>query len=169
MTVSLRRATADDLRAVGALHQRSRVAAYSSFLPAQALADPTPEVMGQYWVDRWGWERDDHLMTVAEREDRLVGFSYVGPDDEGDPSTGLLHAIHLDPAERGRGVGRELMVDALTTMRERGWRRAALWVLAENDHARRFYERGGWSTAGVRREDRIGSALTVQLRYTRPL
>ncbi|MFC3504403.1 GNAT family N-acetyltransferase [Micromonospora krabiensis] len=169
MTVSLRRATADDLRSIGALHQRSRVAAYSSFLGAEALASPTPEAMGEYWVDRWGWERDDHLMTVAERDARLVGFSYVGPDDEGDPSTGLLHAIHLDPAEQGRGVGRELMVDALATMRERGWQRAALWVLAENDHARRFYERGGWSTAGVRREDRIGSALTVQLRYTRPL
>ena len=106
MTVTLRPATDDDLMAVGALHQRSRVAAYSSFLPAEALADPTPEAMGRYWVERWLWERDDHRLMVAERDGTLVGFSYLGPDDEDDPATGLLNAIHLDPGEQGRGTGR---------------------------------------------------------------
>lgn len=169
MTVTLRRAVPGDLTAVGALHQRSRVAAYSPFLPATALADPTPEVLGGYWAERWAWERDTHLMTVAERAGALVGFSYVGPDDEGDPATGLLYAIHLEPAERGRGTGRALMVDALATMRSRGWSRAALWVLAKNTSARSFYERGGWTATGAEREDLIGSAVTTQLRYARPL
>ncbi|MFF5175989.1 GNAT family N-acetyltransferase [Micromonospora sp. NPDC000089] len=169
MTVVLRPATDADLMAVGALHQRSRVAAYSSFLAAEALAEPGPEAMGRYWVERWAWERDDHRMTVAERDGRLVGFSYLGPDDEGDPATGLLNAIHLAPAERGRGTGRELMVDALAAMRERGWTGAVLWVLERNADARRFYERGGWSPTGLRRDDHIGPALVPQLRYARPL
>ncbi|NJP35367.1 GNAT family N-acetyltransferase [Micromonospora thermarum] len=167
MTITLRPATADDLMAVGALHQRSRVAAYSFFLPPEALAEPTGEAMGRYWTERWGWERDSHRMTLAERDGTLAGFSYVGPDDEGDPATGLLYAIHLEPAEQGRGVGRELMIDALAAMRARGWRRAALWVLRENTNARRFYERGGWTPTGAEREDRIGSVLTPQLRYAR--
>ena len=50
MTVTLRPAAEADLMPVGALHQRSRVAAYSSFLPPEALADPTPEAMGRYWT-----------------------------------------------------------------------------------------------------------------------
>ncbi|MEU5938299.1 GNAT family N-acetyltransferase [Micromonospora sp. NPDC047548] len=169
MTIILRRAVPDDLMGVGALHQRSRVAAYSSFLPSESLAEPTPEAMGRYWTERWSWERDTHLMTVAERDGKLVGFSYVGPDDEGDPTTGLLCAIHLEPAERGRGVGRGLMIDALATMRARCWRRAALWVLGQNAPARRFYERGGWTPDGVTRDEEIGGTLTPQLRYTRPL
>ncbi|MFI2714491.1 GNAT family N-acetyltransferase [Micromonospora sp. NPDC018662] len=167
MTVSLRPATEADLMAVGALHQRSRVAAYSSFLPPAALADPTPEAMGRYWVERLTWEATDHRMIVAERDGRLVGFSYLGPDDEGDPATGLLNAIHLDPDERGRGTGRALMVDALAAMRARGWTRAALWVLRDNATGRRFYERGGWHATGARRTDRIGTALVPQLRYAR--
>ena len=77
-------------------------------MPAEALADPTPEAMGRYWVERWIWERDTHRMTVAERAGALVGFTHLGPDDEDDPATGLLNAIHLDPAEQGRGVGRAL-------------------------------------------------------------
>ncbi|MGV9978817.1 N-acetyltransferase family protein [Micromonospora wenchangensis] len=169
MTVTLRPAVADDLVPVGALHQRSRVAAYSSFLPPAALADPTPEAMGDYWVQRWTWERDEHLMTVAERDGRLVGFSYLGPDDAGDPATGLLNAIHLDPAERGRGTGRALMMDALDAMLARGWRRGVLWVLERNLTARHFYERGGWQATGERREERIGRAPTAQLRYARQL
>ncbi|MFC4148298.1 GNAT family N-acetyltransferase [Micromonospora mangrovi] len=167
MTVTLRPATVDDLLPVGALHQRSRVAAYSSFLPAQALADPSPEAMGAYWRERWTWERDEHRMTVAERNGRLVGFSYLGPDDAGDPATGLLNAIHLEPAERGRGTGRALMVDALAAMRARGWSRAVLWVLERNHPARTFYERGGWTPTGERRDEHIGTALVPQLRYTR--
>ncbi|GAB3334914.1 GNAT family N-acetyltransferase [Micromonospora halotolerans] len=169
MTVSLRPATKADLMAVGALHQRSRVAAYSSFLPPEALADPTAEAMGQYWTERLTWEGADHRMTVAERDGRLVGFSYLGPDDEGDPATGLLNAIHLEPAERGRGTGRALMVDALDAMRARGWSRAVLWVLEENAPARRFYERGGWTATGEQREDAIGTALVAQIRYARPV
>ncbi|MFF5051991.1 GNAT family N-acetyltransferase [Micromonospora sp. NPDC000663] len=169
MTVTLRPATGDDLMGVGALHQRSRVAAYSSFLPAGALADPTPEAMGRYWVERWQWERDTHRMTVAERAGRLVGFSHLGPDDEDDPATGLLNAIHLDPSEQGRGTGRALMEDALDAMRAQGWRRAVLWVLQANAHARAFYERGGWAPTGAKREEHIGTARTLQLRYARPL
>lgn len=167
MTVTLRPATQADLMAVGALHQRSRVAAYSSFLAPEVLADPTEEAMGRYWVERLTWEAADHRMTVVERDGRLVGFSYLGPDDEGDPATGLLNAIHLEPDERGRGTGRALMVDALDAMRARGWTRAALWVLDDNAPARRFYERGGWQPTGRRRTDRIGPALVPQLRYTR--
>ncbi|MFJ6195242.1 GNAT family N-acetyltransferase [Micromonospora sp. NPDC092111] len=169
MTVTFRPATVADLMPVGALHQRSRVAAYSSFLPAEALAEPTEQAMGGYWVERWAWERDDHRMTVAERDGRLIGFSYLGPDDEGDPTTGLLNAIHLEPAERGRGTGRALMSDALAAMRARGWSGAVLWVLRDNTPARRFYERGGWSATGAARDERIGPAYVPQLRYARPL
>ncbi|MEV0158389.1 GNAT family N-acetyltransferase [Micromonospora sp. NPDC050686] len=167
MSVTLRPATPDDLMTVGALHQRSRVAAYSAFLPPEALAAPTPEAMGRYWVERLTWEGAEHRMTVAERDGRLVGFSYLGPDDEGDPATGLLNAIHLEPDERGRGTGRALMVDALAAMRGRGFTRAALWVLRQNAHARAFYERGGWRPTGAEREDRIGPGLVPQLRYAR--
>lgn len=165
MTITLRSGGQEDLMAVGALHQRSRVAAYGSFLPPQALAEPSPEAMGRYWTERWGYERDTHRLTVAERDGRLVGFTYLGPDDEDEPGTGLLYAIHLEPAERGRGVGRKLMIDALAAMRARGWRRATLWVLRQNAAARAFYERGGWRPTGAERDELIGTAVTREVRY----
>lgn len=155
---------------VGALHHRSRVAAYSGFLPADDLARPTPRALGRYWEQRWLYERADHRLTVVEHGRRVIGFSYVGPDEPGeDPKIGLLNAIHLDPRWLGRGVGRQLMIDALATLVDLGYARARLWVLRDNAVARRFYERGGWSCDGVERTDMIGTILTPQLRYSREL
>jgi GNAT superfamily N-acetyltransferase len=165
MTIELRPGRPADLMAVGALHQRSRVAAYSSFLPRKALAGPSPRALGEYWTERWDHERTTHRLTVAERSGRLVGFTYLGPDDEEDPLTGLLCAIHLEPTQRGRGIGRRLMIDALGAMRVRGWRRAALWVLHQNTAARAFYERGGWRATGAERDEVIGTTVARQVRY----
>ncbi|MBO4209660.1 GNAT family N-acetyltransferase [Micromonospora echinofusca] len=168
MIITLRPATADDLMSVGALHQRSRVSAYRPFLPREALAEPTAEMLGRYWVERWSHERDSHLLTVAEQDAQLAGFTYLGPE-ETDPDTGLLCAIHLDPDRQGRGIGRALMIDALATLHRRGWRRANLWVLRDNGRARRFYERGGWVADGVERDEHFGPVTVRQLRYTRAL
>ncbi|GAB3799008.1 GNAT family N-acetyltransferase [Micromonospora zhanjiangensis] len=169
MLLTLRPATADDLMDVGELHHRSRTAAYQGLVPDDALTAQSGAMLGRWWSERWPYERDTHLMTVAEHDDELVGFSYVGPDSDGEPGTGMLYAIHLDPDQQGRGVGRALMIDALATLHDQGFHRAALWVLTDNAHARRFYERGGWSPTATTRTDHIGPALTPQIRYTRPL
>jgi GNAT superfamily N-acetyltransferase len=167
VTTILRPVTQADLPTVGALHIRSRRAAYRHILPADALAAPGEEAMGDYWTQRWTYERGTHRLTVAERDDRVVGFTYLGPDPDQDGPVGLLCAIHVEPDEVGRGTGRLLMVDALDATRRRGWLRAVLWVLRDNTRARRFYEHGGWAADGTERDETIGGTLTRQLRYTR--
>ncbi|MFK3981062.1 GNAT family N-acetyltransferase [Micromonospora sp. NPDC050397] len=169
MTAVLRPATADDLMTVGALHSRSRQNAYRDFLPAEALAADSGDALGQWWSERWKWERETHLMTVLEDGERLVGFSYVGPHELDPVGYGELSAIHLEPDQRGRGLGRALMIDALDTLSRRGWSRAALWVLTDNKPAREFYRRGGWTADGIARTEHVGSALAAQLRYVRDL
>lgn len=174
MTLTLRPAAPGDLMTIGDLHHRSRSSAYRQFVPEYALAAVTGVMMGRYWTERWSYERDSHRLTVAERGGRLLGFTYLGPHDPAEPDSagpdiGELYAIHLDPAEQGHGVGRSLMVDALAKLRAQGWRRAVLWVLADNAHARDFYLRGGWAPDGGEREGDIGPVLTRQLRYVRDL
>jgi len=45
----------------------------------------------------------------------------------------------------GRGVGRGLFARATERLRNLGYVRATLWVLATNERSRRFYERAGWT------------------------
>jgi GNAT superfamily N-acetyltransferase len=167
MAFTIRSADERDLTAVAHLHQRSRAAAYSGFLPAAALDAVPASSMVEYWTERWRYERDNHQMTVAVEGGKVVGFTYLGPDEE--PDTGILHAIHVDPDAQGRGVGGALMADALGKLVARGWHHAVLWVLADNTHARAFYERGGWVADGAQRDDFIGPALVHHVRYAKAL
>ena len=164
MTVLLRPALDDDLTAVGALHHRSRAAAYAHLLPAESFAARGPEALSAWWVERWRWERDTHRMTVADDDGELAGFTYVGPSET--PGAAELYAIHVAPERVGAGVGRPLMAEALRQLAGFGAERAVLWVLADNPVARRFYERGGWVADGTSRVEAINDKPLRQLRYT---
>lgn len=166
MSVHPRPATDDDLRAIGALHFRSRAAAYAGILSPEALAFGSPEAMGEWWAERWRWERDTHRLTVATDGGTLAGFSYLGPSEQ--DGVAELYAIHADPAYLGTGVGRTLMLDALPALAGLG-DRAVLWVLAANERARRFYEQGGWAVDGTIRTEPIGGEPVGQVRYGRAL
>jgi GNAT superfamily N-acetyltransferase len=159
MPVVLRTPQEVDLKSVGDLHYRSRAAAYAGFLPPEALAFGSPDALGEWWTERMRWEGGTHRMTIADDGGEVVGFSYLGPSEE--PGVAELGAIHVDPARVGTGVGRLLMVDALEHLGPR----AVLWVLEQNERARRFYERGGWRADGVTRVAPMGGTDTLQLRY----
>ncbi len=163
----IRPAAAEDLAAIGDVHTRSRASAYAHLVPAEALAAVPVASMVDWWTERWRYERETHRLLVAEAGGEVAGFSYVGPSET--PGVAELYAIHVAPERVGTGVGRVLMAAALAELAELDRPRAVLWVLEGNDRARRFYERGGWRPDGVRREGAIGPALTMQLRYTRPL
>lgn len=160
MTAELRPAADGDLFAVGALHHRSRASAYAPFLSPAALSFGSPEVMGEWWAERYKWEAETHRLTVADDAGEIVGFSYVGPSP--DDGVSELYAIHVSPEQVGTGVGKLLMTDALAHLGDH----AVLWVLEQNERARRFYERGGWHADGVTRDEDIGGEPTHQLRYT---
>ncbi|MEV8505274.1 GNAT family N-acetyltransferase [Actinoplanes sp. NPDC051475] len=166
MSVQLRPPADDDLLAVGDLHYRSRVSAYAGIVSPAALKFGSPAALGEWWSERWRWERDTHRLTVAVAGDVLAGFTYLGPSEE--DGIAELSAIHADPAFVGKGVGRALMLDALPALARIG-SRAVLWVLEDNGRARRFYERGGWVADGVTRIEPIGSEPVRQIRYSRPV
>ena len=165
MSVRLRTGDDGDLMAVGDLHYRSRRSAYADILSPAALDFGSPQAVGEWWRERFRWERDTHRLTVAD-EGRVVGFTYLGVGEE--PDTAELSAIHVEPGLVGTGVGRLLMLDALAALPAYG-SVAVLWVLEGNARARRFYERGGWAFDGTVRDAPMGAETTRQLRYVRSL
>jgi GNAT superfamily N-acetyltransferase len=163
----LRTGNDSDLAAVGALHHRSRAAAYAHILAPETLDARPAGAFSEWWTERWKWEKETHRLTVAEQDGEVVGFTYIGPTET--PGLAELMAIHVEPGLVGTGVGRQLMMNALDQLTETGAGRAVLWVLEDNEVARRFYDRGGWVPDGERRIDMISGEPTSQLRYTRTL
>jgi ribosomal protein S18 acetylase RimI-like enzyme len=65
-------------------------------------------------------------------------------------------------------VGRALYDKALSYLTETGYTQASLWVLEQNERARRWYERLGWTCTGQRKLV-LGSDRIADVRYLRLL
>ena len=91
--------------------------------------------------------RGEGLYLVAEEQGQLVGFLDLEPES-GRP-VALLQWIVIDRPWRGRGIGRELMAQALAWTRAHGLRAIVLETQNTNIDACRFYLRLGFRLSGV--------------------
>ena len=81
--------------------------------------------------------------------------------------------ISVVPSHRSRGIGLRLLGAGLAWARERGLRRVELKVYAENEGARRLYERVGFQIEGQHRDlfhkgGRFSDALSMALIFDAP-
>jgi len=79
------------------------------------------------------------------------------------------YRFYVDPPFWGSGTGRSLLARARDQLRDRGFSRAVLWVLAGNERAERFYRIDGWSGDGTQREAEVWGIGVEELRYSRGL
>ncbi|MFN2590504.1 MAG: N-acetyltransferase family protein [Actinomycetota bacterium] len=108
-----------------------------------------------------------HHGFVAERGDEAIGFATCGPDRKSHdgPAVGELYAMYVRPSAIGTGVGRALMARVLDTLRGDGYGEAALWVLASNVNAHRFYEAAGWTRDPGTKVDVLDGFTVREVRY----
>jgi L-amino acid N-acyltransferase YncA len=148
-TAVLRLARPEDARAIAEVHVGSWRHAYRGLLPEGYLDRLSVDEREGSWREALG--SDTAGAVVAEAEGRIVGFASFGPSRDADAAEGVgeVPAIYVDAEVLGTGVGRSLLAEATTRLREAGFRRATLWVLEANARARRFYEKSGWAWDGT--------------------
>ena len=127
-TMQIRPLTMGDIHAVVAL---------------EAANQPTPWSEG---VFRDELAADNRIYLAAE-DDVLVGFGGVMLVGDEAHVTNLL----VDPDQRGRGIGLELMVALIEAALSAGARHLTLEVRSGNEAARRLYARLGLAPVGVRK------------------
>ena len=99
-----------------------------------------PAITAHTW-DRLMDPASPMKMRLAEA-DGVVGFAI----HQHHPSTWVmgddcyLEDLFVDPAARGRGIGRALITDLQALARARGWHRLYWHTNAENATARRLYD-----------------------------
>lgn len=146
--VAIRRASPDDVRALGRLGALL-VRAHHAFDPQRFIA-PTPDTEDGYG-DFLGTQLDDPdvLLYVATTEsDGVIGYLYAGMEGPDWMSlrgpAGVLHDMVVDPAHRGRGTGRLLLETALAEFDARGAPMTVLSTAARNEAAQRLFARMGF-------------------------
>ncbi|GIF53378.1 ribosomal protein S18 acetylase RimI-like enzyme [Asanoa ferruginea] len=133
--VTLRPASDDDASAIASIWQSGWADGHLGNVPDALVAVRTPESFQVRAV-----EGVAHT-TVAVVGGVVAGFVMV-VDDE-------VEQVYVGRAHRGSGVAALLLAEAERLVAAEGYREAWLAVVAGNARARSFYERSGWSDAGV--------------------
>jgi ribosomal protein S18 acetylase RimI-like enzyme len=145
--VVVRPAAPADLPALGRLGALL-VREHHAFDPARFIPAPprTEELYADFLADQL--RQPDVVVLVADRAGEVLGYTYARVEGADYMAlrgpAGVLHDIVVDPAARGRGVGRLVLDATLAALRARGAPRVVLMTAAPNAPAQRLFERAGF-------------------------
>jgi len=142
-----RPATPKDLTAMGKLGALL-VRTHHDFDPKRFMAatSRTENAYGSFL----GTQLDEPniVILVADRDGEVIGYTYAGVEGTDYMSlrgpAGVLYDIVVDPAHRGRGVGRMLLDATIEALKTRGAPRVVLSTAERNLVAQRLFEHAGF-------------------------
>lgn len=132
---SLRAARPEDATEVAEIWYRGWCDGHLGHVPEELVAVRTAASFRARAAERVG------DTTVAVVDGAVAGFIMVVGDE--------VEQVFVSAEHRGKGIADLLMKEAERQVREYGYPRAWLAVVAGNARARRFYERNGWSDDGL--------------------
>ncbi|WP_157256037.1 GNAT family N-acetyltransferase [Pelomonas sp. Root1217] len=141
---ALRPMRADDADAVAALHATSWRSAYRGIVPDDFLDHDVFAERQAVWRERLQLSPAVAAFGIVAEEDsgRMIGFAYVLPGH--DPVCGtLVDNLHVHPELKGGGIGRLLLRAVIAELGPARTQPLYLWVLDQNEPAKRFYSRMG--------------------------
>jgi GNAT superfamily N-acetyltransferase len=145
------RATYDDLPDVAQIHVASWKQAYIGQVPQAHLDNLSPASRLRAWQEQFS-NRDISGLLIAKLDDTVAGFVCFGPArDQDRQDWGEIYAVYVLKEHWGSGIGYTLYRNASAGLRDKGFKRAYLWVLDTNHHAIAAYQRWG----GLVERDRL--------------
>lgn len=165
--MEIRRARPGEGTAIARVRVASWQGVYRGLMPDEIL--DAMEVDGTSWDEAILTATPHTSLLVVDDGGDVVGFSVLGPDRDGAEDTGEIVAIYLHPDSWDKGYGWALMEHSVAELREHGFRRAVLWVLATNERARRFYETAAWAADGGEKTVEWDGHPLPHVRYSRDL
>lgn len=142
--IGFRRATAGDAAAIAALRVESWRATYRGVMPDAYLDGMRTEESAAMWTQVLSADVAGICVFVAEAGDEIVGFAagmLLAPEKL--DCNAELTAIYLKPIAQRGGVGRRLLALVAEALQQRGAVSLLVWVISDNQAARRFYEKLG--------------------------
>ena len=148
--------TKEEIEGKAAVHCQAWKEAYVGLMDQDFLDRRTMEMSLQSAQRAF----DNGIATlIAKVGNRVIGFAdygnYWGDDLQ---ETGEVYAIYVLKKYYGKGIGFALMKKALEALSE--YPQTAVWVLAGNERAIRFYERCGFEFDGQKKELELGTPVT---------
>ncbi len=113
-------------------------------------------------------EYKNPYLFVFEKDDLIKGFMKVGPCRNTDKQKSFeLWGIYVEPLMQGHGIGSNLLTFCEQIATEKGYTENVIWCLRDNNAARSFYEKHGYSSDG--NQVYLKKVDAVEIRYTKQL
>ena len=145
LAMHIRLAKKGDAHTIATIHVASWQKIYRNYIPDRVLDKLSVKEREQKWHELIS----NHVrILVIEQDNLMVGFASLCPSrDAGLDSNicGEISAIYLHPNVWHQGLGKKLCNKALSELEKMGFSEVVLWVLKENNQARKFYESMGFS------------------------
>ena len=110
------------------------------------------------YVDKRGEPRQ--AGWIAELDGERVGSIFCMPAEDG--TTAKLRMLLLEPAARGRGVGKRLVTECVEFARASGYAAIELWTVSLLETARAVYQKAGFRLVSEETIPGFGYELTGQ-------
>lgn len=150
----------DDRFAISRIYEESWKYAYKDIIPQSYL----DSIGTGHWAASVDKEGMNTLVLVEGN--RFVGTSsYCKSRFPDFNSFGEIVSIYLLPEYMGRGYGQKLLNAAVHGLAEFGYRDIFLWVLEENERARKFYEKAGFALSTIALDDYIAGKKLKEIQY----
>jgi ribosomal protein S18 acetylase RimI-like enzyme len=105
------------------------------------------------------------LVFIAELEGKPVGYAWARAEEDSSVEWDAeLISMHILPEHKRQGIGRRLFAATAKQLKAAGCRSMYLWVLAENQPARKFYEALGGQPAGKHQVE-LGDRQLTEVAY----
>lgn len=157
--VAIRRAQAGDAAAIAAVHVAAWQETYTGLVPARMLSAFSVEERTRRWhriLTAPDPSLESAVFVAVQPSQSVAGFGSCGRQPVAallaDGFAGEFSALYVLAAHQRQGLGRRLMALMAQDLLAREMRGAALWVLRDNEPARRFYEALGAQNVGQRIE-----------------
>jgi GNAT superfamily N-acetyltransferase len=163
--VVIRAGSAADATPIAAVQREAWFAAYTGIIPDEIIdrvtaPDDGARVRQSFRIRPW---QRMIVATLDEAQAGIVGYASFGPEtdvlgapwphplstDGEERRVAELYALYVRPAWWSTGTGRALMDRVLARSAAAGYSSITLWVLRDNERARRFYERAGFAPDGA--------------------
>lgn len=168
--IALREARVGDAAVLADIHIAAWRAAYRGLMPDAYLAALSLEERTKMWTSVLV-RPSPAKSVIAEIGGAAAGWCRFGPTrDQDAQDVAEIYAINIHPQYWRCGAGRALCDHALREAAAREHTAMTLWVLRDNQRARRFYECIGFAPDGAQKTDTqlIGSPLH-DLRYRKDI
>ena len=176
--------TEEHFAAMSRIHARGWHAAYPGHVPDDYLRDVITE---DHWIPFF---REDYAtgrcrgLLLCDGDTPVCCCTYgpvrLGPSPrqseglvihgEAYRGWGEIISFYTHPDHKRKGYGTKLMEEVLRRLSGQGYLQVFLFVLRENENARRFYEKMGFAWDGTHEDIPFPpDTVCVDLRYTRSL